>query len=182
MESDFHLVAGIPARLRRSAAMAVAIAPSGARGQSTTNACHRKLPAVDSSAKSGAHDVVTMVLEQSIELLYPLAGQTRLAVRDLSEQGKRVWSEIEHLLALLVQLGAGTVNGCHLRGAVLGQWRRWLTFRPPAVMCLKPSSDDAQLSLVQKQSPCDVGRLRRHGVRDALEHHLCGRAHVDGEA
>jgi hypothetical protein len=85
VKSDLNLVAVVAARLRRSASMAFAIGPSGARGQSPTNAGYGKLPTADGSVDSCAQGIVTVALQQRIELFHPLAGQTWLAVRDLGE-------------------------------------------------------------------------------------------------
>jgi hypothetical protein len=65
---------------------------------------------LDSSSDGGTKTLVAVALEQRVELLDATAGELGLAVRDLGEKGERLGSEVEHLLALLVELGALAVD------------------------------------------------------------------------
>src|SRR6185436_7304354 len=60
---------------------------------------------------SSAHDVVAMPLEQFVEFFDSCARKAWLVMRDLREKGQCVRSHIQHLLPLLVQLGALAMNG-----------------------------------------------------------------------
>src|SRR5688572_19460379 len=137
-------------------------------------------PAVeDRTLQRGAHRVVTVPLEQRIELLDVTASELAVPVRDLRQHDERIAPEVEHLLPLLVELCSLAVDGGNFRGSVLRQRRGWLAFQASAMAGLVAAGDDAKSILVEEECAGDVGGLRRHRVGRALEEDLRGRPHED---
>jgi hypothetical protein len=75
-----------------------------------TNGGNGESGALDSSSDGGTKGLVAVALEQRVELLDATPGELGLTVRDLGEKGERLRSKVEHLLALLVELGALAVD------------------------------------------------------------------------
>lgn len=123
-----------------------------------------------------------MGFEQRVEILDATAGELGLTMGDLGEEREGVGTEVEDLLPLLVELGALAVQGGDLGRAMLGEGRRRLAFLPAAMKDLEATRDDAETLLVEEERARDVRRLRRHRVRQSLEHHLGGRADEDRNA
>src|SRR5688572_3250544 len=108
--------------------------------------------------------------------------ELRLLVRNLREELKRWRTEVEELLTLLVELGALAMNSSDLGGAMLRQRRGWLSFSSSTMLAVEPACDDANAVLEQEERARHVGRLGRHRIWDALEHHLCRGPDEDRDA
>src|SRR5262245_10880742 len=118
-----------------------------------------------------------MAFQQPVQLFDTPPSESGCAMGDLCQQRESMGPEVEKVLTLLVELGALAVDGGDLGSAMLGQGCCGLSFRASLVLYLKSPSDNSQAVLVKEQGAGDMGRIRRHGVRNSLEDDFGGRPH-----